>query len=738
MKIRMWDRIWIVIVAMVMACSCGPGARPAGDADADSDADAEATLPAPPVLTPCPEGWREVPPEEEGGVTTCDPWPGSSPVNLTPCPEGWRAVEGDGVVTCDPWPEDGPQDCAEDEAHFPGEPGCTRIGTACPEGSWAEDLPDEGEILYVLAGAAEGGEGTREAPFGTIAEAIDAARDIDGRVVIALSKGTFDESVRLPNEVTLWGACVAQTIVTCSSYNTSIGTVSVGGRDTVVRNLQLSGRRPGVTVAGGTSYSVRIENVLAVRSHCVALLVLNGRLTGNRIVVRDTLPASDGLYGRGLNVEEGANVELVQAVFERNRDISIYVSGSNTILILSEVVVRDTMSKESDGTDGRGLEVKNGADTDITCAIFERNRRQGILALGSATRLALNDVVVRNTQGQESDGLGGYGLHALKGVTVEVTRATFEGNRGVGVLAFDSGTKMTLNDVVVRDTQGQESDGVNGFGLLALYGVDVEATRATFERNRDTGVVAIGSDTRLVFNDLVVRDTQSQSIDHRFGRGLTAQEGANVEVTRALFDRNREIGVIAIGPDTRLLLNDIVIRDTQGQEIDGIDGRGLGVQDGANVVVNRALFERNRDVGVLAIGPGTSFILSDIVVRQTRERACVSAGCEGFHTGEGILSLGGASVEVNRFIVTENARCGVQLAQGSYEDEDGVFRVYENGGTIDIHDGVISHNPIGINVQTAGFDLDRLTNNVIFLDNGIDLDMTDIPVPEASSPLDGP
>ncbi|MBW2262786.1 MAG: hypothetical protein JRG91_12495, partial [Deltaproteobacteria bacterium] len=57
--------------------------------------------------------------------------PAALPV-LTPCPDGWREVvdEGTGVVVCDPWPEAGAGDCADDESHLPGEPGCTRVGPA--------------------------------------------------------------------------------------------------------------------------------------------------------------------------------------------------------------------------------------------------------------------------------------------------------------------------------------------------------------------------------------------------------------------------------------------------------------------------------------------------------------------------------------------------------------------------------------------------------------------------------
>src|SRR5262245_17734248 len=121
-----------------------------------------------------------------------EPDPPAAP-GFVPCPDGWREVAdpgSPGLVTCDPWPESGPEDCtAPDEAHFPGEPGCRRVGTACPAGDWAEDIPGGSTVLYVRAGAA-GGDGSLALPFGSVGAAVAAAPD---DAVIAISKGTFNE-----------------------------------------------------------------------------------------------------------------------------------------------------------------------------------------------------------------------------------------------------------------------------------------------------------------------------------------------------------------------------------------------------------------------------------------------------------------------------------------------------------------------------------------------------------------
>ena len=127
--------LWLVVTLAFTACDpevqhdAGQDAGQDADTDDDGDGDMDFTieppeppappeLPLPPVLTPCPPGWREVPPEDP-----TDPFD---------------------VAICDPWPEGGPQDCADDEAHFPGEPGCARIGTECPAEDWTHP-PDDDE-----------------------------------------------------------------------------------------------------------------------------------------------------------------------------------------------------------------------------------------------------------------------------------------------------------------------------------------------------------------------------------------------------------------------------------------------------------------------------------------------------------------------------------------------------------------------------------------------------------------
>ena len=714
-------RLSIVLWSAELSSACSSDPLEPTDAGFDTDTDVFVEV-VRPVLTPCPEGWLEVPPEVEGGVTTCDPWPGSSPVVMTPCPEGWREVEENGVVACDPWPVGGQQECADDEAHFPGEPGCTPIGTPCPEGNWAEDLPTDREVLYVLAGAPAGGSGTRGDPFGSVAEGLEAAEE---GTVVALSKGIFDEAVWLHDGESLWGACVAETVLASSTSTPDLlGTVGVMGRDTVVRNLQIGGQRLGVSINIYRTYSVHLEDVAIINVESAGLRVSYGVATAHNVVIRGTRCREIGeVPGFGLFAEEGAHVELSRAVLERNCEAGIN-SISGAALTISDVVVRDTASRPHDSRQGYGLQASFEATADVRRAVFAGNREAGFVALHAGTSLHLTDVVVRNTTGRRLDGVGGIGLSVADGASVEVQRGLFVENRRLGIDIHGNGTDAVFHDVVVRDTRSQATtdvatDGLFGGGLQISGGARVAVARAVFERNQHSGVLAAESGTFLSLNDVVIRDTDSQDQDGELGFGLAVQLGAQAEIARILIERNRSIGLNVTYDDTVADLANIVVRDTRGRVVDNLLGRGMEVSRGARVSLSRAVFARNRGFGIGAFFPETSFRLEDVVIEGTDPIECDDEeDCPVY--GDGISVNEGSAIEVSRFLAIGNARCGVMI----------------NRADLDLHEGEVSENTIGACVRSEEFDPSRLLNDVVFRENGVRLDPNfDMPVPEAALPL---
>ena len=203
---------------------------------------------------------------------------------------------------------------------------------------------------------------------------------------------------------------------------------------------------------------------------------------------------------------------------------------------------------------------------------------------------------------------------------------------------------------------------------------------------------------------------------------MEATKGARLSVSRAIVARNHEVGIHVDGQDTEAQLEDVVVRDTDANA-GGDYGRGLQVQYGARVTVDRGLFERNREISVFACAMSARLLMSDIVIRDTLMSACEACGSAGI----GIGAYGGAHVDLSRFVVTNNPFCGVQLAFGSTSEA----APWPESGEMDLNNGEISFNTLcGANVQAYDFDINRLVERVIYRENGRNLDMQELPVPE--------
>jgi uncharacterized membrane protein (UPF0136 family) len=641
------------ILSAVLAFGCG-GDAAGTDAGEVPDPPDDGAIDAPPPDPPRPPD----PPQ---------------PPALAPCPSGWREATdpATGTTTCDPWPVTGYAECsAIDEAHFPGEPGCVRVGTACdPDDPWATDLPEDVTVRYVLAGAPAGGDGSRASPFGTIREATAGA---PAGTVVALSKGAFDEEVPLYGGLTVWGACVAETLVASSTPAASAGSVVLSGRNAELRNLRVGGDRPGVWAAGRAA-SGTLRDVVIDQATIFGLFVRDGAVVAGRgVVIRRTRSRpADGRFGHGLHVESAGQVSLSRVLLSRNRDVGAMATHTGSRLELEDAAVADTLSRQSDLTNGMGIAVQDAATLDARRLVLERNRDRGLAANLAGTSVLLDHVVIRDTLSVERDRSAGLGLAVVEGAEADVTRALIERNRSTGIAVAHAGARLGLADVVVRDTASWEREGTEGRGIEGRDGARLDVRRAVLERNRDVAVLVHGAGTDARLEDVAIRDTRGRESDGGFGRGLAAQLGAHVTLARVLLDRNREIGISIGDAEGRLDATDVEIRDTL--PADGTASFGVGIN-----------------------------------------------------------TICGGHAELRAFLITGSALCGIQLAHGL---ELGTGLPSEHGGTIDLHDGVVSRNAVcGANVQTAGFDLRRLQDNVRWHDNGTDLDMAELPVPDPSRP----
>lgn len=795
-----------------------------------------------PEMTPCLSGWREVPAAESGLIAAyCDPFP-----------------NGGGVI------------CEPDEAHFPGSPGCARVGAACPENDlWADDLPTDRTVIYVQPNAVDG-NGTRVTPYGSIAEALAATPD---GVVIALARGLFDETVRLDRDVTLWGACTGATEVTA---------VEVTAGRAELRNLRVGGFGTGVTIESAGA-SLHMEDVVVHRAGGGGVVVdAPAEVTGQRVVIRETqsgswfgrglvarggarvqldvvelyanqdsavIAAGEGTevlmtsatirdtqpssgsrqYGIGVLVASGARVELTGAALERNRDRALWVSDPASTLVVSDTLLRDTRPQALDDTDGMGAQAQAGGSLVLSRVTVHGASTIGVYVSEEGASAELTDVIVTDVESQRSDGVGGRGVNVQVGATLSMERVLVHETREQGVFVGDAsatladvvisetksqaadgllgtaltlnvgatataerlhvtrsrqgaiaagmGSTLTLTDVMVEDTLGQEANGQDGIGLVAQSGSRVEASRLRIERGFDQGVFARDEGTTVHLQDLIVRDIRSAQDSGKFGRGVAIEVGAIAELDRVLIERTQEHAIIANGSYATVRARDVRVDDTRARDLDGFSGRALAAQHEAHVEITRGRFSRsvevgvfvsgaaatatltdvvieatesrsdgvggrgldligggrvvargiriagNREFGVVAVNEGSRAELYDVVVTDTRENACPDPECLGFgRGGTGVAAAHGASVVLERFRVERSALAGLALTRM---------------GSLDLRRGEVAFNPIGVNVDAEDYDLSRLQEEVRYHDNELSLQSTSLPEPRTSEVVEG-
>jgi hypothetical protein len=626
------------------------------------------------------------------------------------CRSGWTAAPAaDGYQLCLP---PALASCKTGEVQLPGEPGCRVLGTPCPAGDFLDEAGLRGQapgysgaIHYVKPGAS--GKGTRQDPAGEIGTTMLLAAPGD---IVALARGTFQQKVMVKADVALVGACVAETIITPTAPSDTYISVELPQGGARMANLQVTGPRAGIWILA-KDRPVQLQAVELQKTRGYALYVTDGgRGDLKDIVVRDTQPQSTGPGGHALSVYSGGQVTAEHVVLERNLDASVTAFDAGSTVTLRDAVLRDTRPRSDTKESGYGVVVQAGARVTIEGGVVDKSHEKGFEVSGKGAALELTDVVVRDTQPCAKDAASGMGLVVGEGAGATLTRVLLEGNRSMGA-ATTNGASLTASDLVVRDTRSEAKGKRWGIGLVAMDGARVKARGLVLDGNRSIGLYAdVSSDElpEVEIEDLVVKGTLPEETDGGGGRALEVNRGASVKLTRALLAGNHEAAVLCTHAGTHLRLTDVTIRDTESEQTGGTMGRGLEVNRGARVTIERAVLDNNREEGVFAAGEGTVVELSDAVIRGTRRSACATipegqaGSCHDLDVvkvnGAGVTAIDHAAIKLSRFELDSNDTAGLVIALD---------------GEITATHGRVQGHPVGANVQNRGYDLTKIFGDTV-------------------------
>ena len=668
---------------------------------------------------------------------------------------------------------------------------CISIGDECPDGIWPDNLPGT-NVKYVTPGGTGDGS-SKENAAGSIQQMLSTSTS---GTTIALSKGVFEETFVIEKSQTVVGACAKETQILHTNQSGSneqvIGITGAGG--SVLRNLKIGGAGAGVFVID-VAEAVELRGVWVQNASGVGMLFDQGSVViGEDIVIESTIPLQ-GQGGWGIEARSGANISIQRTTLLRNQSVGILLNGEDTTLVSNTLVVADTQVDAS-GDYGMGIQVNNGATWEGSEAYFSGNHKVGITVQEQGSLATLRDVVVRNTKTIQNGSWGRglsiergakaqghkvmvsnnheYGLYVgnpgteadLQDVTVigtnpsgpdyfadgvklqagakvRLERVSIESNAGIGLSAGED-TEVVLIDARLGNNYAPE-DVISGIGLFTLDGAQLELSRVDVFENLFVGIAVRGANTDVRATDLVVRGT-IPGVAGILGWGVLVDTGASLDVKRGNLTSNREKGLMVSGADTRVVLDEVLVNDTQSSRV-GLLGRGVQVQDRAAIVAQSLQVVGNRETGIMVMDQDTYFEAKDLIVKETKEAFCATTEqlqCPyigGF--GDGMVVLGGASVSLEDFSITENARTGMYLVAA-----DGTGFANSNTGPVlgtpqfDGKEGEIINNQYGVTMKGVELDSDGIeVEGLACFDNESTVDgctsQVDLTIPSPSKEIEG-
>lgn len=293
-----------------------------------------------------------------------------------------------------------------------------------------------------------------------------------------------------------------------------------------------------------------VEDSALVGSVQSAVLLDDAGSSGElvRTVIEGVAPNAAGHDGMGLQITEGTRAPLVEDLVIRGAHLAgVFVQGEAT---LRRVLVTGTQPAPAPDVPGggEGIFVAPAGEARLERVHVYDNAKSGIFA-GPDASIEIDASLVEATRGIEGEPATGRGIDLREAGSASVVRTTIA-NCPTGGLRVRGGVVLT-EGLVVADC----GPSIGVLGEIAGGGVTVvegelELSGASVLRNEALGVAARGAGTELRLWDSAVSGTQE---DRRglMGVGLWVQDGALVDVDRALLDDNQMAGAVVFGGTLR-------------------------------------------------------------------------------------------------------------------------------------------------------------------------------------------
>jgi Right handed beta helix region len=347
---------------------------------------------------------------------------------------------------------------------------------------------------------------------------------------------TMDTSAVVDNQgsaLTVTGAQTSATVTSSILRDTTSSPAGTGGNGLVAGT--------GANVAVHSSWFVRDAEVSVSVSGKGTTVTLDG------CDVLQTKPNAQGQFGAGVGVQQQASLKVTQSAIVDAVYYGVFVSDTGTVGELDQSLVSNIAEDSVDHL-GRGVDVQAGGKGILQASTVTNTATESLIVDSTGGAADLNATQTLVLQGHPSAyvRLGGsleLTRSALIGALDVALYLTADGS-STGVHS-----QATVTDSVIRDVQlisGTNGMGVVSGGIVSLTRVTIRnvfgaSVLAGNNTGADGGLTTTGS--KVTMQNSVVRDTNLQPGANGFGVGIAGLDGTVFDVQGCTIENN----VIGIG-----------------------------------------------------------------------------------------------------------------------------------------------------------------------------------------------
>jgi len=185
---------------------------------------------------------------------------------------------------------------------------------------------------------------------------------------------------------------------------------------------------------------------------------------------------------------DGGLVAVAAGSYPETLDLDRSHGGVHLAGRCKELVVIDASAGDED-TPGIQADTKS-LEVQVSGVTVSGSHYVGVL-IGSGILTIRNSALVNS----EYIGVGAFQARSYA-TDLSLEACELEGNTGAGVLAFDSGTSVSLLETTIEDTQPTEY-GEGGYGIQIRGGASLDAEASVVRGCSSAGLVAYDSDTSV-------------------------------------------------------------------------------------------------------------------------------------------------------------------------------------------------------------------------------------------------